>query len=421
MDHMRKGTEYLVGVCLCQIVISLLVYFQLLPGSFLMVSTAFGILFYALAFTHFFNPVMSRRCFFFPCTTCFWLVAGTAVVLALVLSVLALLPNGLEKTLDEPIFLPGGPFNVSHKNPGQVLGFGAYPACRMEWRRGNRDEGKEFQLLDLLVFAKAIYWTSNDDVMAELGNATYNTELWPVVLEKIEDVHQVARIGVFRLPSTKTRIISIRGSSQVADWLFNADVWAPSALLSVVLYMMPFGTLFPLSFSRQILAPDIRELLGLPPPWQQIRDKIRKTMEKSKQDGYAVLLTGHSLGGGMAQLIGSVEGIQTVTFSPVGQAVTLARVASSEFHMQELPIASTAVSIIPAGDIVPRIDRQSGVVQRIACTSYNPIDCHSPYQTACELYRKCGDPRGRSIHATCTRQVGDDWNQIPWTKFAWYE
>ena len=31
---------------------------------------------------------------------------------------------------------------------------------------------------------------------------------------------------------------------------------------------------------------------------------------------------------------------------------------------QELPIASTAVSIIPAGDIVPRIDRQSGVVQR---------------------------------------------------------
>ena len=34
---------------------------------------------------------------------------------------------------------------------------------------------------------------------------------------------------------------------KVADWLFNADVWAPSALLSVVLYMMPFGTLFPLS------------------------------------------------------------------------------------------------------------------------------------------------------------------------------
>lgn len=25
MDHMRKGTEYLVGVCLCQIVISLFV------------------------------------------------------------------------------------------------------------------------------------------------------------------------------------------------------------------------------------------------------------------------------------------------------------------------------------------------------------------------------------------------------------
>ena len=37
---------------------------------------------------------------------------------------------------------------------------------------------------------------------------------------------------------------------------------------------------------------------------------------------------------------------------------------SPEVLRQELPIASTAVSIIPAGDIVPRIDRQSGVVQR---------------------------------------------------------
>ena len=39
----------------------------------------------------------------------------------------------------------------------------------------------------------------------------------------------------------------MENTCQVADWLFNADVWAPSALLSVVLYMMPFGTLFPLS------------------------------------------------------------------------------------------------------------------------------------------------------------------------------
>ena len=35
---------------------------------------------------------------------------------------------------------------------------------------------------------------------------------------------------------------------EAADWLLNADIWAPSALLSMVKYMMPLGSLFPLSF-----------------------------------------------------------------------------------------------------------------------------------------------------------------------------
>ena len=37
-------------------------------------STALGTMFYALAFTHFFPSMVRRRCFFCPCTSCFWMV-----------------------------------------------------------------------------------------------------------------------------------------------------------------------------------------------------------------------------------------------------------------------------------------------------------------------------------------------------------
>eukprot|EP00435_Cladocopium_sp_Y103_P003740 s2039_g1.t1 len=165
----------------------------------------------------------------------------------------------------------------------------------------------------------------------------------------------VARMGVFKLPNINTRVISVRGTSQAEDWLFNADVWAPSVLTGF--------------------------------------------------DGYGLVLTGHSLGGGMAQLCGSIEGIRTLTFSPVGQAVAQARVNGDSAKTPGSDGALAMVSLLSRG---------------IACTAINPVACHSLLQTACELYRKCGDPRNRSIDFACKFQVGNDWTTIPWTRFAWH-
>jgi len=423
--EVRKGQVYMLCVFIAQGSIGLLVFFKILDKNFMILSTALSTIFWALAFSHFFPSMVYRRAWFFPCTSCFWMVIGLLTFFAIVFSVLPEVVEvagggDSEKIMSMPIFQPGQTFDPKYEGPGQLSGHGAYPVCSvMSWIERN-DQGAKFQVLDLLAFAQAIYHSRTADIMAEIGNATYNTELWPVEVKEIQDMQQVARIGVFDLPETKVRVVALRGTSQGVDWLFNADVWGPSVLLEFVKYVMPLGSLFPLSWSSFVLAPDIREILGLPTSWEEVQEKIVAIHQQSSKDGFALILTGHSLGGGIAQLIGSVEGIRTVTFSPVGQAVTQSRFTGS-LSRRDLPVANTAVSIVPSGDIVPKIDEQLGVSQRIACTAINPITCHSLWQTACELYRQCGDPRNRSVEAICVQQVGEDWKTIPWKRFLWYD
>ena len=61
--------------------------------------------------------------------------------------------------------------------------------------------------------------------MTEIKNMSLNTDLGKVELEFLAPVRQMGRVLSFRLPDIKKRVIVVRGSSGVADWLFNIDTW----------------------------------------------------------------------------------------------------------------------------------------------------------------------------------------------------
>lgn len=420
----------LIGVVLsilAQIVVGVLVWFELLgPRSdqLLILSTAAGFLAVGFGLQKLFSRIL-KPLVLCPCISCFGLVILLAFGIAVLTTLVpALFGDNPYYQLDESFFEPapkGSSFNTTHRAPGDPLGFGAYPVCNlMQWDRLQPLDGSQLLALDLMIFAYSSWLNSSEDIMADVKNMSLNTEIENIELEFVAPVRQMARVVSWRLPDVKKRVVAIRGSSSANDWLLNLDIWGPAVFFSLVRSALPFGGAIPSSFIHQVLSLDVRLLLGLPAPWQPVVDQIKKLKAKSKEDGFDMVLTGVSLGGGMAAMIGSKEGIQTLAIAPVGSAMTQYRVTQGIVG-EEVPLESTVVEITPWGDLIPLLlDQQEGTVQKTACTAFNPWTCHTPSQIICELGRKCGDPRNRSLERHCSKQVGEDWKQVPWKRFAWH-
>jgi putative lipase involved disintegration of autophagic bodies len=105
-------------------------------------------------------------------------------------------------------------------------------------------------------------------------------------------------------------------------------------------------------------------------------------------------ITGHSLGGGLAAIVGQRLRIPYISFSGPGSALAQPKLGVD-------PDAEyVGITIIPDYDVVPRIDVQVGDVQQINCLgTTNVIGCHSIQRTCCELVRKCGEATGRTLKA----------------------
>lgn len=115
------------------------------------------------------------------------------------------------------------------------------------------------------------------------------------------------------------------------------------------------------------------------------------------------VLTGHSLGGGVAKLVQILLGVKTlsVTFSAPG--IHYAEHSVFGDDVQELSAASV-ITVRPDGDLISQIDIGAGTVIQAPCQG-TALECHSIYRTLWNLLHVCGAsfsvPCGWSSEAPC--------------------
>lgn len=272
-----------------------------------------------------------------------------------------------------------------------------YPICLMRWGTGNEPEQKRLTVLDLAVFADAVYFSYEPDVMSVVRNATQGTDLQDVQLEYLEGASTVGRWGVFKLPKSKMRVFAIRGTMSRMDTMADADMYAAIHVMQFFNQFLPVLSLYPTTFTRTLLGKcTVHRWVGERALWKDVIRAAGKYKLQSFKEGYGFVITGHSLGGALAVIAGAFLAVQSVAFSPPG-----AEYSAYRFGIQSMAQIEKGSTVIkPRADLVPQVDLQVGFTQVIECNA-GSLKCHAIGRTACELFRSCGDPRGRTMHENC--------------------
>lgn len=107
----------------------------------------------------------------------------------------------------------------------------------------------------------------------------------------------------------------------------------------------------------------------------------------------SIVMTGHSLGGGLAIISGAQAEVQAVAIS--GPNALLSR---KRFDITTENLERFTFNVVPDRDPVAIIDDPVKNIQKVSCTASKskPVACHQVTRTLCELLYTCGSD-GRPV------------------------
>ncbi|CAK0904343.1 unnamed protein product [Prorocentrum cordatum] len=299
-----------------------------------------------------------------------------------------------------------------------------YPVCNMAWGAATATLSS-LDLAGLAHISGGSYAVRPEDINELLhrgynfsGRHGHHTPNYDTPISQDPSPYKnVPRVLEIFFPSkipnrSGTRVFAIKGTSTSYDAVTDASFFAGIEVLQLFNHIFPVLTVFPEWRIQWLLRPTLNQ--HTEDTEQSIFEEVEQRIKRSKKAHPAdqVILTGHSLGGGIAQIVAARTGIPALVWSAPGILFSAHRFAKNVQHpwselirFEELAKRSVTV-VVPDLDPVPRVDEQIGMVQPVECRGRDgklpfPWDCHPIKKTACEIWRVCGDPMGRDFRHAC--------------------
>ncbi|CAJ1409395.1 unnamed protein product [Effrenium voratum] len=272
-----------------------------------------------------------------------------------------------------------------------------YAACRITW--GSPDA--PVSVLDLAALALIAYEVDCAK-MPQLLQESFGRKA--PRLEHCNPHDQLPRWLALRFPPTRlhgrgTRVFALKGTSSWRDVYADIKLFATIEVFQALSKIVPILSLLPV--------PLVQSIVGYTGFSEANMWKVLEEAIDSSNPSDVTVVTGHSLGGLIAQIVAARKHLPALVFSSPGVLYSARRFQISPESARHV------VVLVPDGDVVSQVDEHAGVVQRIACRNKNgeaasTATCHYLRKTACELWRACGDLRGRDFSVTCDSYVAPE-------------
>jgi len=307
----------------------------------------------------------------------------------------------------------------THKNEGYVMWSDdapKYPLCTLSWSNSaNVNNSIKLSPVDLTHIVEVAYKKTAEDLVSNL------TSYWGPsgfcdatnLSSNCSDTQWQLRNKTFHPnpvyyhmyhPQSRIHIIAVRGTKEFKDAIEDVKLWGQVMALQAV------GTFFPLfNFWTTNLINDFVYDISW---WQRAINKghyritdyyeapLRYATDNNiPKEKEFVIVAGHSLGGGVAQIVAAhlyensntkEKDIMSFGLSSPGTLWS-----AKKFAFKPETLASTSVTIYGKRDPIFTGDKHDGLIESFHCNRGVALDCHKTFQSLCEITNSCYAPLKR--------------------------
>jgi hypothetical protein len=279
------------------------------------------------------------------------------------------------------------------------------PLCAMKF--GKRPS---LNIIDIATFSSSVYKHNRTAVLESIGRnphlddwtlgTLYNLDNTGV--EYINDpevasinVSAAIRFAEFVHKKGNLSVIAIRGTSKAEDIFQDMYMWSTVGLLQISSYFGTLINIWPIqtvakvvyliskyvSYPKLLYYEELEKIVA-----KMVDDKpstqgtgadflslfFPERMSSGLAKSSRIMMTGHSLGGGLAAIIGAHLEIPAITFSSPGLGYSMLN-----YNVSGESLMTYTLNVVPMYDPVAALDVQVGTVLNLPCEAGQPIDCHS--------------------------------------------
>jgi hypothetical protein len=327
--------------------------------------------------------------------------------------------NFCNKTETDENGKPCHYFSTANFHPRTSGNYG-YEFCDLKFPLGNTNGSKPDLSQDEGLQDLGIPQFAMLSSLAYEGNSTFNESLekwfkgWTITDQRrVDHVTKMMENSTlhydwttwFELlsPNKEATVFVIRGTLTPLEVLQDMNVWAPIAIPQAASMFGPDLTAVA-AHAVMVLSTAIYGGWMQKNYYSALLKKVNDTKRQNPHRRFYI--TGHSLGGGLANLVSMETDIPAITFASPGIGNTRMLVAaSSEDDTKRLEDSTRqaeilhrlSYAVVPDNDLVSRVDTQLGTQIRSNCNNGNPKKCHSLGETLCDLLLQCGSTLARPV------------------------